>query len=220
MIDDDGHAWTRTHKSPRHNTTRQEKEQDTNKLTTPNPTQRHNPPTKNKNKNRWAAWCPCSWPCTFSPPAGSSLARAAPRGSTQCVAYIHVVWSAWCTMDRGMHRHTYMCPLCVATGHHVVTPTPEPKQPFTRAYPYPSPQIQALIQVREGEYRFVSQRLVTHAEEVAFYDGIRRERGIIQQAFARLLGTCVCTCMYVCVCVVWPLPGCWVRDFGAMGAAY
>lgn len=27
--------------------------------------------------------------------------------------------------------------------------------------------------MREGEYRFVSQRLVTHAEEVAFYDGIR-----------------------------------------------
>ena len=27
--------------------------------------------------------------------------------------------------------------------------------------------------MREGEYRFVSQRLVTHAEEGAFYDGIR-----------------------------------------------
>ena len=50
------------------------------------------------------------------------------------------------------------------------------------------PPMQALIGVREGEYRFVSQRLVTHAEEVAFYDGIRRERSIIQHAFARLLG--------------------------------
>jgi ABC-type uncharacterized transport system fused permease/ATPase subunit len=57
--------------------------------------------------------------------------------------------------------------------------------------PHPHPTIfkTTPIQVREGEYRFVSQRLVTHAEEVAFYDGIRRERGIIQQAFARLLGT-------------------------------
>ena len=41
--------------------------------------------------------------------------------------------------------------------------------------------------MREGEYRFVSQRLVTHAEEVAFYDGIRWVFGI------RFLLVCDCS---------------------------
>lgn len=50
---------------------------------------------------------------------------------------------------------------------------------------------QALIQKREGEYRHVTQRLVAHAEEVAFYGGVRRERAIIQRAFTRLLGKCI-----------------------------
>ena len=53
----------------------------------------------------------------------------------------------------------------------------------------PMGEYTALIQRREGEYRYVAQRLVTHAEEVAFYDGIRRERTIIRRTFDRLLGT-------------------------------
>ncbi|KAJ8306317.1 hypothetical protein KUTeg_016862 [Tegillarca granosa] len=39
----------------------------------------------------------------------------------------------------------------------------------------------------EGEYRFVNSRLITNSEEIAFYQGNKREQGIILETFKRLV---------------------------------
>jgi ATP-binding cassette subfamily D (ALD) protein 3 len=39
----------------------------------------------------------------------------------------------------------------------------------------------------EGEFRYVNSRLITNAEEVAFYDGNRREKIVIDSSFRRLV---------------------------------
>lgn len=45
----------------------------------------------------------------------------------------------------------------------------------------------SLIQAREGEYRYMCSRLITNAEEVAFYRGVAREKTMIQRGFGRLV---------------------------------
>lgn len=42
-------------------------------------------------------------------------------------------------------------------------------------------------QVLEGEFRFVNSRLITNSEEVAFYNGNRKETEVINSAFKRLV---------------------------------
>lgn len=39
----------------------------------------------------------------------------------------------------------------------------------------------------EGEYRYINSRLITHSEEVAFYNGNDRERSVVSSSFARLI---------------------------------
>lgn len=39
----------------------------------------------------------------------------------------------------------------------------------------------------EGEYRAVNSRLITNSEEIAFYGGNEKEKGVIQKAFDRLM---------------------------------
>ena len=39
----------------------------------------------------------------------------------------------------------------------------------------------------EGEFRYVNSRLITNCEEIAFYNGSRREKLIIRDAFERLV---------------------------------
>ena len=39
----------------------------------------------------------------------------------------------------------------------------------------------------EGEFRYVNSRLITNCEEVAFYNGSRREKMIIRDGFERLV---------------------------------
>ena len=39
----------------------------------------------------------------------------------------------------------------------------------------------------EGEFRYVNSRLITNCEEVAFYNGSRREKMIIRDSFERLV---------------------------------
>ncbi len=40
----------------------------------------------------------------------------------------------------------------------------------------------------EGEFRYVNSRLITNCEEIAFYNGSRREKMIIRDGFERLVG--------------------------------
>lgn len=42
-------------------------------------------------------------------------------------------------------------------------------------------------QMLEGEYRFTNSRLITHSEEVAFYNGNLREQSVIETTFNRLI---------------------------------
>ncbi|EWM23759.1 atp-binding cassette sub-family d member 3 [Nannochloropsis gaditana] len=53
----------------------------------------------------------------------------------------------------------------------------------------PAAEYTAAIQRREGDYRFVTNRMVAHAEEIAFYDGVGREKNYLQRIFGSLLGT-------------------------------
>ena len=39
----------------------------------------------------------------------------------------------------------------------------------------------------EGEFRYVNSRLITNCEEIAFYNGSRREKMIIRDGFERLV---------------------------------
>lgn len=39
----------------------------------------------------------------------------------------------------------------------------------------------------EGEYRFVNSRIITHSEEIAFYQGDAREKVTVNQHFMRLV---------------------------------
>jgi ABC-type uncharacterized transport system fused permease/ATPase subunit len=39
----------------------------------------------------------------------------------------------------------------------------------------------------DGDYRMAQQRLITNSEEIAFYDGSKREKEIITRLF---MGTC------------------------------
>jgi ATP-binding cassette subfamily D (ALD) protein 3 len=39
----------------------------------------------------------------------------------------------------------------------------------------------------EGEFRYVNSRLITNCEEIAFYNGNRREKMIIRDSFERLV---------------------------------
>ena len=39
----------------------------------------------------------------------------------------------------------------------------------------------------EGEFRYVNSRLITNCEEIAFYNGSRKEKLIIRDAFERLV---------------------------------
>ena len=39
----------------------------------------------------------------------------------------------------------------------------------------------------EGEFRFVNSRLITNAEEIAFYQGNKREKMNVDSAFNRLV---------------------------------
>jgi ABC-type uncharacterized transport system fused permease/ATPase subunit len=39
----------------------------------------------------------------------------------------------------------------------------------------------------EGEFRYVNSRLITNCEEIAFYNGSRKEKMIIRDAFERLV---------------------------------
>lgn len=39
----------------------------------------------------------------------------------------------------------------------------------------------------EGEFRYVNSRLITNCEEVAFYNGSRKEKQIIRDGFERLV---------------------------------
>lgn len=39
----------------------------------------------------------------------------------------------------------------------------------------------------EGEFRYVNSRLITNCEEIAFYNGNRREKLTIRDAFDRLV---------------------------------
>jgi ATP-binding cassette, subfamily D (ALD), member 3 len=41
--------------------------------------------------------------------------------------------------------------------------------------------------LQEGVYRHVNGRLITHAEEIAFYGGNAKEKGIITSAFHDLV---------------------------------
>ena len=41
----------------------------------------------------------------------------------------------------------------------------------------------------EGEFRYVNSRLITNCEEIAFYNGSRREKMIIRDGFERLVVT-------------------------------
>ncbi len=41
----------------------------------------------------------------------------------------------------------------------------------------------------EGEFRYVNSRLITNSEEIAFYQGNKRERRNIYHAFNKLVST-------------------------------
>ena len=40
----------------------------------------------------------------------------------------------------------------------------------------------------EGEFRFVNSRLITNSEEIAFYQGNKKERSTITASFGNLVG--------------------------------
>lgn len=44
----------------------------------------------------------------------------------------------------------------------------------------------------EGEFRYVNSRLITNCEEIAFYNGSRREKMIIRDGFERLVFDFLC----------------------------
>lgn len=54
---------------------------------------------------------------------------------------------------------------------------------FLRTIMPPFPKLVARESELEGNYRMAHQRLITNAEEIAFYDGSLREKNIINQAF-------------------------------------
>ena len=43
----------------------------------------------------------------------------------------------------------------------------------------------------EGEFRFVNSRLITNSEEIAFYQGNRRESITVHTVFDGLVSNCV-----------------------------
>mmetsp|Transcript_18610 Transcript_18610/g.71801 ORF Transcript_18610/g.71801 Transcript_18610/m.71801 type:complete len:656 (-) Transcript_18610:60-2027(-) len=51
----------------------------------------------------------------------------------------------------------------------------------------PTGKFTVLEQRLEGEFRFVNSRLITNAEEIAFYKGNRKEEGVLRASFDRLL---------------------------------
>ncbi|XP_074642517.1 ATP-binding cassette sub-family D member 3-like isoform X2 [Tubulanus polymorphus] len=51
----------------------------------------------------------------------------------------------------------------------------------------PAGKMTMIEQQHEGEFRFVNSRLITNSEEVAFYQGNRREQATILATFARLV---------------------------------
>jgi ABC-type uncharacterized transport system fused permease/ATPase subunit len=60
--------------------------------------------------------------------------------------------------------------------------------------------------MQEGVYRHVNGRLITHAEEIAFYGGNAKEKGIITAAFHDLVAlvrrsqqVCVSALKYICM---------------------
>lgn len=51
----------------------------------------------------------------------------------------------------------------------------------------PTGKFTVMEQRLEGEFRFVNSRLITNAEEIAFYKGNRKEEGVLRASFRRLL---------------------------------
>ncbi len=49
----------------------------------------------------------------------------------------------------------------------------------------------------EGEFRYVNSRLITNCEEIAFYNGSRREKMIIRDGFERLVKLIVKNFLYI-----------------------
>lgn len=57
------------------------------------------------------------------------------------------------------------------------------------------PNFKKLTEVQselEGNYRTCHSRLIANSEEISFYDGANRERGIITDIFTKLFNHCVC----------------------------
>ena len=46
----------------------------------------------------------------------------------------------------------------------------------------------------EGELRYVTSRIITNSEEIAFYVGNKREKLTLKETFNRLVRLCVCVC--------------------------
>src|SRR5262245_33677751 len=51
----------------------------------------------------------------------------------------------------------------------------------------PISRMTAREQALEGEFRFVNSRIIASAEEVAFYDGAKREKETIMGVFSKLM---------------------------------
>lgn len=51
---------------------------------------------------------------------------------------------------------------------------------------HPAPQMVAKLSELEGYYRTAHQRLLANSEEIAFYDGSRKERRIINDALSSI----------------------------------
>jgi len=49
----------------------------------------------------------------------------------------------------------------------------------------------------EGEYRYVNSRIITNSEEVAFYQGNKKEKTIIMATFRKLVSQAV-KCIQTC----------------------
>jgi ATP-binding cassette subfamily D (ALD) protein 3 len=58
---------------------------------------------------------------------------------------------------------------------------------FLTALRKPVSRFTVVEQQLEGEFRYVNSRLITHSEEIAFYNGNKKEEKVIESAFQRLV---------------------------------